>query len=166
MSSFSIESMREDHPNQSDEEAAESFARENGYIAIVKYKSRGATDFSDIGGCSSEDEIQAYFESPYCIDPMLVYDGRSHALQITEERVLNASCASCGMMASRKSLSIGAGNDFYICPKCGMTICARCYPRLPLTASPGYGKCPDCLVRVQRAIPGFYGSDSGESGGQ
>ena len=43
----------------------------------------------------------------------------------------------------------------------GLMVCDGCYVRLPLTSSPGYGMCPKCRVQVQRAISGFYGSQSG-----
>ena len=149
--------MRNDYPGKSDEEAAKAFAQKYGYIAIVRYKSHGAADFTNIGTCKMEAEIQGYLHSPYCGSPEIIYDGRSRAIRVTEERILKGSCASCGKRTTKESVTLMAGNDFYICPKCGLMVCDRCYVRLPLTASPGYGMCPECRVQVIRALPGLYG---------
>jgi hypothetical protein len=141
----------------SDARAAEAFGRKHGYVAIVRYKAHGAPDFTHIGLCRMDAEIEGYLGSPYCTEPEIIYDGRSRAIRVTEERILAGSCAKCGWRTSRSSLTLMAGNDFYICPKCGLMVCEACYPRLPLTSSPGYGMCPECRVQVQRAVPGFYG---------
>jgi uncharacterized protein (TIGR02145 family) len=161
MGSLSIESMREDSPGKSDHEAAEAFARKHDYIVIVRYKVRGASDFTNIGACTSESEIEGYMTSPYCSDVEIIYDGRSSALRITDEMILSGRCEGCGKRATRGSLTLMAGNDFYICPKCGFMACSGCYIQLPLASSPGYGMCPKCRVVMQRAIPGFYGGQSG-----
>jgi hypothetical protein len=162
MGSLSIQSMREDSPGKSDSEAAKAFAQKHGYIAIVRYKARGASDFTNIGTCTMESEIRGYLTSPYCNDAEIIYDGRASALRITAELILGGHCELCGKKATSESLTLMAGNDFYICPKCGLMACNGCYARLPLTSSPGYGMCPKCRVQVQRAIPGFYGSQSGQ----
>jgi hypothetical protein len=86
---------------------------------------------------------------------------RGTALRITEDLILRGHCELCGKQATRESLQLMAGNDFYICPKCGLMFCNNCYFRLPLTSSPGYGMCPKCRVQVQRTIPGLYGEQSG-----
>lgn len=157
MGSLSIESMRNDYPEKSDAEAAREFAQKYGYIAIVRYKSRGAADYTNIGTCNMEAEIQGYLNSPYCTDPEIIYDGRSRAIHVTEESILKGFCALCGKRTTKESVTLMAGNDFYICPKCGLMVCDGCYVRLPLTASPGYGMCPECRVQVIRALPGLYG---------
>lgn len=162
MGSLNIQTMRDECPGKPDDEAARAFAKKNGYIAIVRYKnSASAADFTNIGTCKMEDEIRAYLSSPYCHDTEVIYDGRATALRITEDLILRGHCELCGKQATRESLQLMAGNDFYICPKCGLMCCDGCYVRLPLTASPGYGMCPKCRVQVQRAIPGFYGDQSG-----
>lgn len=161
MGSLNIQTMRESCPGKSDEEAAKAFAQKHGYIAIVRYKSRGASDLTNIGTCTMEAEIRGYLTSPYCSGAEVIFDGRTTALHITEELILKGHCELCRKPATQQSLTLMAGNDFYICPKCGLMFCDGCYGRLPLTSSPGYGTCPKCRVQVQRAIPGFYGSQSG-----
>lgn len=162
MSSLDIQTIREEYPGKGDVEAAKDFAQKHGYIAIVRYKnSTSASDFTDIGTCRMEDEIREYLSSPYCHDAEVIYDGRTKALRITEDIILRGHCEICEKPATRESLQLMAGNDFYICPKCGLMFCDGCYVRLPLTSSPGYGMCPKCQVQVQRAIPGFYGNQSG-----
>jgi len=163
MGSVGIKSMRDDCPGKSDTEAAKAYAQKYGCIAIVRYKnSASASDFTDIGTCDTEEKIQAYLRSPHCHAAEVIYDGRAAALRITEDVILRGHCELCGKLTSRQSLQLMAGNDFYICPKCGLMACDGCYVRLPLTSSPGYGMCPKCRVQVQRAIPGFYGSQSGD----
>jgi len=160
MSSISID--RETHSGKSDAEIAEAIAAEYGYIAIVRYKnSANVNEFTNFGTCRTEEEIRGYLSSPYCHDAEVVYDGRSSALHVTEERILKGSCELCHKRTTRQSLQLMAGNDFYICPKCGLMFCDSCYVRLPLTASPGYGTCTICRVEVQRALPGFYGKQFG-----
>jgi hypothetical protein len=161
MSSLNIQTMRDEYPGKTDAEAAQAYAQKHGCIAIVRYKSRGASDFTNIGTCTMESEIHGYLTSPYCNDAEVIYDGRSTALRITDDSIISGHCELCGKRATRESLTLMAGNDFYICPKCGLMFCDECYVRLPLTSSPGYGMCPKCRVQVQRAIPGFYGSQSG-----
>lgn len=164
MGSLNIQFMRDEYPGKSDPEAAKAFAQKNGYIAIVRYKhSRTSTAFTDIGTCQTEEHIRGYLNSPYCHDAEVIYDGRATALRVTEELILRGHCELCGKRATRESLHLMAGNDFYICPECGLMFCDGCYVRLPLTSSPGYGMCPKCRIQVQRAIPGFYGSQSGQS---
>lgn len=160
MSSLNIQIMRNEYPGKSDAEAAKAYAQQHGCIAIVRYKSRGAPDFTDIGICTMESEIRGYLTSPYCSDAEVIYDGRSTDLHITADLITQGHCELCGKQATKQSLTLLAGNDFYICPKCGLMFCDKCYVRLPLTRS-GYGMCPKCGVQVQRAIPGFYGSQSG-----
>ena len=153
---------REAQPGKSDAEIAAAIATKYGYIAVVRYKnSPTAGEFTNFGTCQTEDEIRGYLSSPNCHDAEIVYDGRSTALRVTEELILKGSCELCDKRASRASLQLMAGNDFYICPKCGLMCCDGCYVRLPLTSSPGYGTCPKCRVEVQRALPGFFGKQSG-----
>lgn len=160
MSSISIN--RDQYPGKSDEEIAEAIAKKYGYIVIVRYKnSAGSPEFTNFGTCQTEDEIHGYLTSPYCHDVEVIYDGRTTALRVTEEIILKGHCELCGKHTSQESLQLMAGNDFYICPKCGLMYCDGCYTRLPLTSSPGYGTCPQCRVEVQRALAGFYGRQSG-----
>jgi hypothetical protein len=161
MGSLSIQTMREQYPGKSDTEAAKAFAMKNGYIVIFRYKnSTSALDFTNIGTCKMEEEIRGYQSSSYCLNAEIIYDGRATALRITSDLILKGHCEFCGKKTTRQSLQLLAGNDFYICPKCGLMFCDQCYLRLPLTSSPGYGMCPNCRVKVQRAIPGFYGDQS------
>jgi ribosomal protein L40E len=154
--------MREKYPGKSDTEAARAYAQEQGHIAIVRYKnSTSASDFTNIGTCQSEEEIQGYLRSACCLDVEIIYDGRASALRITEELILGGHCELCERKTTRETLQLRAGNDFYICPKCGRMFCDACYVRLPLTSSPGYGTCPTCRIKVQRAIVGYYGEQSG-----
>ncbi len=160
MSSISID--RDKYPGKSDAEIAEEMAREYGFIAVVRYKnSADASEFTNFGTCQMEEEIEGYLSSPYCHNSEIIYDGRAAALNITEDLILNGNCELCGKEATRESLQLMAGNDFYICPECESMFCDECYPSLPLTTSPGYGTCPECRVEVQRALPGFYGNQSG-----
>lgn len=160
MGSQSID--REAHPGKSDTEIAAAIATKYGFIAVVRYKnSSTAREFTNFGTCQTEDELRGYLSSPYCHHAEVVYDGRSTALRVTEQLILKGSCELCGKRATRESLQVMAGNDFYICPKCGLMCCDACYVRLPLTSSPGYGTCPKCRVEVQRALPGFYGKQAG-----
>ncbi len=164
MGSLNIQRMRSEYPGKTDAEAGKAFAQKYGYIAIVRYKnSSSASDFTNIGTCRWEDEIRGYLNSPYCHDTEILYDGRFTALRITEDLILRGHCELCGKRATQESLQLMAGNDFYICPKCGLMFCDGCYVRLPLTSSPGYGTCSKCRVKVQRAIPGFYGEQAGAS---
>ena len=158
----SIRIDREGYPGKSDAEIAEIVAKQNGFIVIVRYKnSADAPEFTDFGTCQMEEEIQGYLSSPNCHEVEIIYDGRATALQITEDLILEGCCELCGKETNQKSLQLMAGNDFYICPECGLMFCDECYVRLPLTSSPGYGTCPECRVEVQRALPGFYGNQSG-----
>lgn len=162
MSSLSISTLEDNFTGLSHEEAAQKYAAENGYIAIVGYKnSPGADTLTNIGTCSSEEEIHAYLSSPYCHDAEILYDGRAAALSITAEFILDGRCGLCEKPTSQASLTLGGGDDFYVCGSCGFMSCDGCYVRLPLTQSPGYGTCPTCRIEVQRAIPGFYGNQSG-----
>lgn len=156
MGSLNIESMRQDYPGKSDTEAAREFAQKHGYIAIIRYKSRGASDFTDIGTCAMESEIRGYLTSPYCSNAQVIYDGRSALFPLNADHVLTGHCELCGKCSTRETLQMGSGNDFYFCPKCGLLFCDSCYTRLPLTTSPGYGMCPKCKVQVKRAIPSFF----------
>lgn len=157
MGSRDIESLRGDYPGKSDTEAAKAFAEEYGYIAIVRYKSSTtASDFTNIGTCTTEAEIRGYLSSPYCHGAELIYDGRAAVFPLNADHVLKGRCEMCGRRSTRDTLQMGAGNDFYFCPKCGLLFCDSCYGRLPLTSSPGYGMCPKCKVQVKRAIPSFF----------
>ena len=157
MGSHDIASIRDDYPGKSDIEAARAFAEKYGYIAIVRYKnSENSRDFTNLGTCTTEAEIRGYLTSPYCHETEIIYDGRSAVFNLNADHVLKGNCAECRRRPTRESLQIGAGNDFYFCPKCGLLFCDSCYGRLPLTSSPGYGMCPKCKVQVKRAIPSFF----------
>jgi hypothetical protein len=157
MGSFDIDAIRSDFPGKSDAEAAKSLAEKYGYIAVVRYKnSSNTSDFTNIGTCKTQAEIRGYLTSPYCHDAEIVYDARSSLFQMDAGYVLKSRCATCSKSASSESLRLGAGNDFYFCPKCGLLFCDDCYGRLPLTSSPGYGMCERCKVQVKRTLPSFF----------
>jgi hypothetical protein len=154
---FCIEPTRKDYPGKSDHEIAKALAVKYGYIAVVRYKnSRGRSEFTNLGVCNTEAEIQGYMTSPYCHATEVIYDGRSAFFPLNAAHVINGRCETCGKGATRESLQMGAGNDFYFRPKCGLLFCDRCYGRLPLTSSPGYGMCTKCKVQVKRTLPSFF----------
>jgi len=74
MPSIEIETLRSQHPGISDAEAAEAYAKENGYIAIVAYK-KGSNPkgFTNIGCCRTADHLNDYMTSPYCDDAEIIY---------------------------------------------------------------------------------------------
>jgi hypothetical protein len=157
MASINIASTREKYPGKNDQDIAKALAEKSDYIGVVRYKNSPASrDFTNFGLCRTEAEIRGYLTSPYCNDVELIYDGRAALFPLDAEHVLKGSCKTCGRLASAASLQLGAGNDFYFCPKCGLLFCDTCYPRLPLTASPGYGTCIVCRVQVKRALPSFF----------
>ncbi len=159
MASIHIAIMREKYPGKTDIEAAKDFAREFGYIAVIRYKSTpSAPDYTNVGVCKLDQEISGYLTSPYCHAAEIIFDGRSATFQITEDLILKSVCALCGRKTSQASLTLNGGNNFTFCPKCGKMFCDGCYMRLPLNRTPGYGTCPDCRVEVKRAIPGIYGA--------
>jgi len=71
--------MREKYPGRSDSESARAYAQEYGYLAIVRYKSTGAPDFTHVGICRTELEIRNYLTSHNCCDPEVIYDRRPAA---------------------------------------------------------------------------------------
>jgi len=74
MASSSIEMMREAAPGKTDPEAAEEFAKKNGYVAVVRYKNNpSAAEYTNIGACSNPGQIQNYLTSPYCHAPEVIY---------------------------------------------------------------------------------------------
>lgn len=162
MASRDIKSFRDDYPEKSDRDAAATLSRQYGYMAVVRYKnSKTASDFTNIGTCTSESEIRGYLSSPYCYGAEILYDVRSVLFPIDANHVLNGKCERCGKNTTAQTLQLHAGNDFYFCPKCGFLFCDDCYTRLPLTGSPGYGKCPTCDTQVKRAIPSFFITQAG-----
>lgn len=157
MGSLDIQSARSDYPGKSDQEVARAMAEKWGYIAVVRYKnSPGSSDFTNFGTCMTEAEIRGYLTSPYCHAAEVIFDGRSTLFPMSAAHVLNGRCWTCERNATRESLQLGAGNDFYFCPKCGLLFCDRCYSQLPLTSSPGYGTCIRCRVQVKRTLPSFF----------
>jgi hypothetical protein len=157
MGSHDITSIRRDYPGKSDHETARAFGVKHGYIAVVRYKNSAASDdFTNIGTCATESEIRGYLTSPYCHGVEILFDGRSAVFHLNANHVLKGNCAECGRRSTPESLQIGAGNDFYFCPKCGLLFCGDCYAHLPLTSSPGYGMCTKCKVQVKRTLPSFF----------
>jgi hypothetical protein len=153
MASTEAESIRREYPGKSDKEIAEALATSYGYMAILRYITSGQENFAK---CDTEAEIRGYLTSPYCHCVEVLYDRRSISFQLNAAHVLNGRCESCGKNATRESLQIDAGNDFYFCPKCGLLFCEVCYSRLPLTGSPGYGACTRCKVKVKRTLSSFF----------
>jgi|GEM_PF-2128629 len=159
MGSLRIDSMRRQYLNKSDIEIAAELANEGGYIVVLRYKSRGASDYTDFGTCISKEDVKGYLNSPYCDDVEILYDIRKHALEITSTLILVSKCILCGRSTNQQSLRINGGNDFYFCPVCAKVFCQNCRLHLPLTKYPyGYAKCPDCDVQLQRAFPGAIGN--------
>jgi hypothetical protein len=157
MASIRISSTREEYPGKNDSEIAAALAEKSGYLAVVRYKSSAVGDnFTDFGLCRTEAEIRGYMTSPYCHDVEVLYDSRATLFPLNSEHVLNGSCKNCGRHATSASLQLGAGNDFYFCPKCGLLYCEDCYPKLPLTASPGYATCAVCRIQIKRTLPDFF----------
>jgi hypothetical protein len=159
MGSIKIESQRRQHPDKSDVEIAEKLARENGYVAVIRYKnSPTAPEHTDFGTCRTDDELKSYFKSTYCHDVEIVYDQRASAFVITPDLILKGRCTLCQRATSYQTLTPNAGDDFYICGRCASLICADCYPSLALTrVQQGYGLCPDCRIVLQRVLVGSYG---------
>ena len=153
MASIDIGTVRDMFPEKTDAEAAAAYAVKRGYHVILRYKS-GSGDYNNLGCCKTDEEVQAYMGSPYCHDTEIIYDGRAKALRITREMVLGAKCARCSKGATAESLVLYRGNDFYVCPRCGLMFCDQCIRYLPLTGSPGYAKCPTCDVQLKRAMAG------------
>ena len=79
MPSLIIKIMRENYPGKSDAELARAYAQEYGYLAIVRYKSNGASDFTHVGVCRTKSEIRNYLTSPNCCDAEVIYDRRPTA---------------------------------------------------------------------------------------
>ncbi len=159
MGSLSLDGLRESHPGCSDEEIARTLAESNGYVAVVRYSSSPGAAPNNLATCSGDDQVEGYFASPYCHDVEILYDARATVIRITADTILSGSCRSCARKTDSNTLVLGAGNDFYFCPRCGLLFCSDCYVRLPLTdGTSGYGTCPDCRVEVKRALPDTYGS--------
>ena len=58
MGSLRIDSMRRQYLNKSDIEIAAELANEGGYIVVLRYKSRGASDYTDFGTCISKEDVK------------------------------------------------------------------------------------------------------------
>jgi hypothetical protein len=139
----------------------------NGNVPLAEYLiQRGAkVDAKDATGKMPVDYAREYKEettvqflvaqtaSKYVADEVPP-DGSLALSRITEEMVLNGKCRRCSKPTTRQSLTLYAGNDFYVCPKCAAMFCDQCILTLPLTGTPGYAKCPACDVQLKRAIPG------------
>lgn len=138
----------------------------NGNVSLAKYLiQRGAkVDAKDTTGKMPVDYAREYEEKEtvkFLLKQMASTEGtaavstedRSSLSKITEEALLKAMCRRCSKPATRESLTLYAGNDFYVCPICGALYCDQCIVTLPLTGSPGYAQCPACSVHLKRAIP-------------
>ena len=151
--------MRRQYLNKNDAEIAAELANEGGYIVVLRYKSRGASGYTDFATCIISEEVEGYLNSPYCDDVEILYDIRKHALEITANLIHVSKCTSCGRSTDQKSLRTGGGNDFHFCPVCAAMFCDSCRLHLPLTKYPyGYAKCSDCDAQLQRAFPGAIGN--------
>ena len=156
MSSLSLFNLREQYSGLSEEDIAKTLAEKYQYVAIVRYKNQPDGPFTNFGCCDTQEKLDSYFESPYCHDTELIYDGRKKSLFITEKLILQAHCDLCGKAATRDALVLGGGDDYYAC-SCGRFFCDNCYLRLPLTnPAGGYGMCPECRKEVKRAVIGVY----------
>jgi len=151
MAQISIRILRDAYPGKNDKEVVDFHAKSHGYHVMLKLQPGNINDY-DIGMCHTADEFKAYMAEYRGAE--ILYDDRAASLRITEEMVLKAKCQECSKAATRQSLRLYAGNDFYVCPKCAAMYCNQCLRYLPLTGSPGYAKCPSCDVKLKRAIPG------------
>ena len=129
MSTLNIKLWRDRYPDKSDAEIAEAIAKMgDGVIAVVRYKNPpSASDFTRLGTCETDDEIQEYLNNPRFHDVEIVYDGRAGALRITEALIISGHCAVCDKPTTVESLTLMGGNDFYVCPLCGHLFCDGCY---------------------------------------
>jgi len=159
MGSISIKALRSEYPGKSDAEIATKLAEGEGYVTVLRYKSRGSPDYTDFATCILNEQVEGYFNSTSCSDVEILYDIRSCALKITTTLLLQSKCRSCARPATQQSLVISGGNDFYFCPVCATMFCSNCSLHLPLDNYPtGYAKCADCGVKLQRAFPGAIGN--------
>ncbi len=157
MSSINIWTLRRQYPGKGDTEIAAQLAEKDGYVVVLRYKSRimGAADYTNFAVCTLPEEVESYFDSPNCGDVEILHV-RSRAHEVTQTLLLQSRCELCGRGATRESLTIGGGNDFYFCPNCAAMFCESCCPGLPVVDN-RYVKCPDCDVQVHRALPGGIG---------
>lgn len=109
MGSISVESLRSKYPGKNDVEIAAQLAEVAGYVVVLRYKNHGAADYTHFATCIQDEEVQEYFNSPYCNDVDILFDNRNHAAKITPT-ILNRyedapsakkvsptkECASCG----------------------------------------------------------------------
>jgi len=76
MASYPIAPERLTFPGKTDEQIASALAHEYGYVAVVRYKSSASSDYDHFGCCKHDYEVEGYFNSPYCQDTEVIYDGR------------------------------------------------------------------------------------------
>ncbi len=115
MSSLNIESIREEFPGKSDEQIAEALAKKDHCLAVLRYKKKDARDFTKFALCWIADDINAYFESPYCRDVQVLYNGRPSAHY----------CPGCGQRIHAGLITIWPGGDIpddYRCAGCSSAI--------------------------------------------
>jgi len=79
MASYPISEERTRFPGKTDLEIALALSHEYGYLVIVRYKSTPPSDFDHFGCCSNDYQVKGYFDSPYCHDTEILYDGRKSA---------------------------------------------------------------------------------------
>ncbi len=167
MSSLTISTLRSQYPGKSDKVIAQELLNKySTMVAIVRYKnSKNASEFTNFGTCDSEAEIQGYFSSPYCHQTEMLIDQRSTpsnptgiAQEITAAEIQEAFCDLClEHMADEKSLTLNAGNNFYVCAECREFFCENCLKELPLSeGTHGVALCHICEKELIRALPGAY----------
>jgi ankyrin repeat protein len=141
----------------------------NGNVPLAEYLiQRGAkVDAKDAAGKMPVDYAREYKEEATVqflvaqtpsnnVAAEVAFDGSLSSSIITEELILNAKCKRCSKAATKQTLTLYAGNDFYVCPECGVLFCDQCILTLPLTGLPGYAKCPTCDVQLKRPVPGAF----------
>jgi hypothetical protein len=131
MGSISIEEILKSYPGKSEAEAAAAYAREYGYVVIVKYRKSPAAEFDNFGCCSKYDQLKGYFDSPYCYDTEVVYDSKNDPegyqeikcpqcnYPLTVKKVVTET--TCGICSAKISLSSGKVSGYQRDPYEGET---------------------------------------------
>lgn len=120
MGSIEIDYIREVFPAKTEEESAASYARESGYVAIVRYKTSADGKYNMFGACAAYAELDSYLTSPNCHDCEIVYDAKNDPkgcrenhcpvcdtfLTITSNRKQKIVCHICGAYIKIESYKI------------------------------------------------------------
>jgi hypothetical protein len=169
MGSLTLSFLREHYPGKTDAEIAKILTEEDQtLVAVVRYKNDPeAEDFTNIGTCDSNEAVDGYYTSPYCHATEMLVDRRTapanpqgDAHMITEDDILYTVCSQCMEFPDERSLTLHAGNDYYVCPYCRDFFCEHCVKTLPLSeGTHGVPLCPLCEAELIRALPGAFFKD-------